>query len=120
VHRIAIVEDDFYFRQLLVTWLSDNYQVVDFDNPQGLLASIDRGDLFDLILSDIAMPFMDGWELINQVRQNPALRDIPSFALSAHVTEADQRKVLAAGFDEHLRKPIDLEVLVGKIQEYLH
>ena len=119
MYRIAVVEDDSYFRELLITWLRDRYHVVSFENPQGLIALIERGDRFDLILSDIAMPVMDGWELISRVRENPTLQEIPSFALSAHVTEADQRKVLAAGFDEYLPKPVDLEFLVGKIEEYL-
>ncbi|MEM9952368.1 MAG: response regulator [Chloroflexota bacterium] len=61
----------------------------------------------DLIVSDISMPILDGWELIQKIRADERLKEIPAIALTAHAMTGDREKVLDAGFDGYLSKPLD-------------
>jgi CheY-like chemotaxis protein len=73
----------------------------------------------DLIVMDVQMPVLDGWEATRRLKANPATRLIPVVALTAHVTTGDQARSMAAGCDEHETKPVDFERLMGKIQRLL-
>ncbi len=75
------------------------------------------GQLVDLILSDIGMPEEDGYELMRRIRgrDSGADRRTPAIALTAYVSRADRKQALAAGFDEHLGKPVPPDVLVSTI-----
>ncbi len=70
-----------------------------------------------LILTDLAMPKMDGWELLRTLRADPALRHIPIFAVTAAFTmPGDRERVLAAGFNGYLAKPVDIVGLIESIR----
>ncbi len=69
----------------------------------------------DIIVSDIAMPGADGHELVRRLRASPLLGKLPALALSAHATAADADRALAEGYDGHLAKPIEIDVLVASI-----
>lgn len=71
---------------------------------------------FDLILSDLAMPDVDGFELVEALRRNPATRAVPAIALSGFGRGIDTQRALAAGFDAHLRKPFALDQLVRALE----
>jgi CheY-like chemotaxis protein len=73
----------------------------------------------DLILMDLSLPVMDGWEAARRLKDLAETRSIPIIALSAHVLEGEKAKALAAGCDEYDTKPIDLARLVGKIETLL-
>jgi CheY-like chemotaxis protein len=73
----------------------------------------------DLILMDLSLPVMDGWEASRQPKASPETRGIPIIALSAHVLEGERQKALAAGCDEFDTKPIELDRLLGKIAALL-
>jgi CheY-like chemotaxis protein len=73
----------------------------------------------DLILMDLSLPVMDGWEASRQLKAAPETRAIPIIALSAHVLEGERQKALAAGCDEFDTKPVDLDRLLGKIDALL-
>ena len=73
----------------------------------------------DLILMDLSLPVMDGWEAARRLKDMAETRGIPIIALSAHVLEGERAKALAAGCDEYDTKPIDLARLVGKIETLL-
>ena len=70
----------------------------------------------DIILMDLEMPVMDGWEATRQLKNNPATRDIPIIALSAHALASEREKALAAGADEFDTKPIEFERLLATVQ----
>lgn len=83
------------------------------------LAWIDR-EVPDLIVSDLAMPGTDGWECIRRVRTRPdAAARRPAIAVSGNATMDDAARSRAAGFDDHLSKPVDPERLVARIAELL-
>jgi CheY-like chemotaxis protein len=69
----------------------------------------------DLILSDLSMPQMDGWGLIAALRSYPSLADVPIIALTAHAMIGDRERVLAAGFVNHITKPISAMKFVDQI-----
>jgi two-component system cell cycle response regulator DivK len=73
----------------------------------------------DLIICDLQMPVVDGYEVLSNLRQDPTLRDVPVIALTAYSRNSDRTTVLVAGFDGYLSKPIDPEAFVAQIEKYL-
>ena len=73
----------------------------------------------DLILMDLEMPVIDGWEATRRLKSNPQTRDIPIIALSAHALAGEREKALAAGCDEFDTKPIEFERLVATMRRVL-
>jgi CheY-like chemotaxis protein len=73
----------------------------------------------DLILSDIQMPIIDGFELTRRVKQDERLRDIPVVALTALTVQTGEEKAREAGFDGYLTKPIDTRTMGLRVREYL-
>jgi two-component system, cell cycle response regulator DivK len=76
-------------------------------------------ELPDLILMDMSLPVMDGWEASRNIRAHAATSKIPMIALTAHAMQGDKDKALAAGCDDFDTKPVELERLLGKIQALL-
>jgi two-component system, cell cycle response regulator DivK len=73
----------------------------------------------DLIVMDLSLPVLDGWEATRRLKGAPDTRPIPIIALSAHAMEGDRAKALAAGCDDYDTKPVDLPRLLGKIRALL-
>ena len=78
-----------------------------------------RTDAPSLILMDLSLPVLDGWEAIRQLKTASETRHIPIIALSAHAMEGDRERALAAGCDDYDTKPVDLERLLAKIEARL-
>lgn len=78
-----------------------------------------REALPDLILCDLQMPVLDGYEVLQQLRADPATRPIPIVAVTAFSGARDRTRVMSAGFDGYLSKPIDPETFVAEIESYL-
>ena len=116
--KILIVEDVEYNADLLVQLLEDEYELVMAgDGAQGVaLAEQQRPDL---ILMDMSLPVMDGWEATRHIKAREALKHIPIIGLSAHAMSGDADKALAAGCDDYLTKPINDDVLFEKLNHYL-
>jgi CheY-like chemotaxis protein len=116
---ILVVDDYSDNRTLLSAWLrAKGYKVLEArDGKEGLLQA-NRGNP-DLILMDLAMPELDGIEATRQIRQRRTLSRIPIFAISAYATHDVKEDALAAGCTEVFDKPLDLPVLLGKIQTTL-
>ena len=73
----------------------------------------------DIILMDLSLPVMDGWEATRQIKADPATQGIPLIALTAHAMAGDEQKAREAGCDDYDTKPVDLKRLLGKIENLL-
>ena len=105
--RVLVVEDEADARTLVAAVLQRQGAVVDTaGSVQQALEALEH-QVPDVLLSDIAMPGADGYELIRSVRANPNWARLPAAALTAFVTPADRGKVLLAGFDSHVPKPVE-------------
>lgn len=116
--KILVVEDVDFNRDLLVQLLEDDYEVIEAINGQEGVELAEREGP-DLILMDLSLPVIDGWEATRQLKANDNLRSIPVIALTAHAMKGDEEKALAAGCDDYLVKPLDEDELIAKIQKYL-
>ncbi len=116
--KILVVEDVDLNRELIVQLLEDTYQVIEAVNGQeGLeLAELERPDL---ILMDLSLPVMDGWEATRRLKAHDELRSIPIIAITAHAMVGDEEKALAAGCDDYLVKPLDENELYAKVTKFL-
>jgi len=117
--KILLVEDNEMNRDMLSRRLARNgYEVViAVDGEEGVAkAAAERPRL---ILMDMSLPVVDGWEATRRVKADPATRAIPVIALTAHAMAQDKEKALAAGCDDFDTKPVDLPRLLGKIKALL-
>jgi two-component system, cell cycle response regulator DivK len=116
--KILIVEDVEMNRDLLVQLLEDDYELVEAtDGKQGLeMAARERPDL---ILLDISLPEMDGWEVTRRIRADEELKQIPIIAVTAHAMAGDEEKAYAQGCNGYLSKPIDEDELWAKVEKQL-
>jgi two-component system cell cycle response regulator DivK len=114
--KILVVEDGEFNRDLLVQLLADEYTVVlAAVGLEGLCkAELEKPDL---ILMDLGLPGMDGWEATRRIKASPALSRIPVVAITSHAMVGDETKARAAGCDEYLAKPIDEDVLLKTIRK---
>jgi CheY-like chemotaxis protein len=117
--RILIVDDNEMNRDVLSRRLQrKGYDVLLApDGPQGLAAV--RSHAPDLILMDLGLPEVDGWECARRLKADAATRQIPIIALSAHAMVGDREKALDAGCDEFDTKPIDFAGLLTKMNQLL-
>ena len=117
--RILVVEDNEMNRDMLSRRLQRRgYEVMcAVDGAEGL--AVARREAPGLILMDMALPVLDGWEASRQLKADPATRTIPIIALTAHATSADRQRALDAGCDDYDTKPIELSRLVAKIDALL-
>ena len=117
--KILLVEDNEMNRDMLSRRLiRRGYEVViAVDGQQGvdLAGSVAP----DLILMDMSLPIIDGWEATRRIKASDATKQIPVIALTAHAMAGDREQALAAGCDDYDTKPIDLERLLPKIQKFL-
>ncbi len=91
--------------------------VVAGDGEQGVAMA--RSEAPGLILMDLSLPALDGWEATRRIKAAPETRDIPVIALSAHAMAGDREKALEAGCDDFDTKPVELDRLLGKIRALL-
>ena len=117
--KILLVEDNEMNRDMLTRRLERRgYQVViATDGDQGVRRA--QAEAPDLILMDMSLPVLDGWEATRQLRAMPATQAIPIIALTAHAMTGDREKALEAGCDDYDTKPIEFARLLGKIQVLL-
>jgi CheY-like chemotaxis protein len=114
-----LVEDNEMNRDMLSRRLIRNgYEVVlATDGQQGLDMALSERP--DLILMDMSLPIMDGWEATRRIKSNDATRPIPIIALTAHAMAGDREKALEVGCDDYDTKPVEISRLVGKIAALL-
>ena len=118
-HRLALVEDNHDNRILAHVFLDDRYDLDDYENGADALAGIARARP-DLVLLDVSLPGMDGVEVLQRLRADPALAALPVIALTAHAMAGDREKYLRLGFDDYVTKPIvDEQLLFLAIARHL-
>jgi CheY-like chemotaxis protein len=117
--RILLVEDDEMIREMVLQTLElyDHSISCARDGAEALAAA--RAELPDLILMDVGLPLIDGYEATQRLKADPATRRIPIITLTAAAGQEDRRKARAAGADEYETKPIDFDRLLSKMDTLL-
>lgn len=119
--RILIVEDDdstvVALRSILELIFGQHDVWVAQDGHEGIRLAYEHPP--DLILMDLALPKLDGWEVTRSLRSNPRFKRTPILAVSAHAMVGDREKALAAGCDDYFAKPIEVDEFVRFMRPYL-
>ena len=117
--KILLVEDNEMNRDMLSRRLArKGFEVaIAVDGRQGV--EMAQAAAYDVILMDMSLPEIDGWDATRQLRAAPATKSVPIIALTAHAMSGDREKAIEAGCDDYDTKPIELERLLGKIQVLL-
>jgi CheY-like chemotaxis protein len=117
--KVLLVEDNEMNRDMLSRRLErKGYQVVmAMDGQDGVAKA--RSEAPDIILMDMSLPVLDGWEATRRLKADAATRSIPVIALTAHAMSSDRDKALEAGCDDYDTKPVELPRLLAKMQELL-
>lgn len=117
--RILVVDDDEMNRDMLSRRLvRKGYEVaLAMDGLEGVAMATAGG--YDLILMDMSLPEIDGWEATRRVRTAESGTRVPIIALTAHAMSGDREKAMAAGCDDYDTKPVELDRLLGKIEALL-
>ena len=118
--KILLVEDNEMNRDMLSRRLAKRGYIVLTAVDGGAGVAMAKTDSPDLILMDMSLPVIDGWEAARQLKADPATARIPIIALTAHAMASDREQALAAGCDEFDTKPVDLPRLLGKIEAFLN
>lgn len=117
--RILVVEDNAMNMELVTYILQSNgidvTQAV--DGPEAL-ENINQ-KVFDLVLLDIQLPGIDGVEILNKIKGNPSLKNMPVVALTAHAMQGDEQYFVDVGFKGYISKPIDVSAFMGKVLSFL-
>jgi two-component system, cell cycle response regulator DivK len=116
--KILIVEDVEFNRDLLVQLLEEDYELLTaVDGAAGIeLATREHPDL---ILMDLSLPVVDGWEATRRIKADPTLRGILIIALTAHAMTGDEERARASGCDGYLSKPINEDLLFETLRRFL-
>ena len=109
--KIAVVEDNPDNRLLVQVILEPLYEITEYEDGFAALAGWQQHKP-DLVLLDVSLPGMDGPEVLNRIRADAGLRDLPVIALTAHAMAGDREKYLALGFNDYVTKPIVDEALL--------
>ena len=116
--RILIVEDVALNRDLLTQLLEDDYDLVlAVDGAAGVEMAVAHQP--DLILMDLSLPLLDGWEATRCIKANAATARIPVVAITANAMSGDEERAKAAGCDDFMTKPIDEDLLFAKLSRWL-
>jgi CheY-like chemotaxis protein len=116
--KILVVEDVEFNRDLLVQLLEDEYEILTAaDGAAGIELAVREHP--DLILMDLSLPVINGWEATRQIKANPSVSSIPIIALSAHAMRGDAEQALECGCDDYLSKPLDEQLLFQKLAHFL-
>ena len=117
--KVLLVEDNEMNRDMLSRRLiRRGFQVVfAMDGQQGV--DLARSERPDIILMDMSLPVIDGWEATRRVKADDATRSVPVIGLTAHAMAGDREKAIEAGCDDNDTKPVELDRLIGKIERLI-
>ena len=119
--KILVVDDDVRNIFSLTSVLEEHGMNVSFaENGKDALAALAKGDGIDMVLMDIMMPEMDGYETTRAVRKDPRFKALPIIALTAKAMKGDREKTIAAGASDYITKPVDTEQLLSLMRVWLY
>jgi two-component system, cell cycle response regulator DivK len=118
--KVLLVEDNEMNRDMLSRRLTRRGFEVVFaaDGQQGV--DLARSEKPDIILMDMSLPVMDGWEATRRIKEDGTMRRIPVIGLTAHAMSGDREKAIEAGCDDYDSKPVEIDRLLGKINRLLN
>ncbi len=117
--KILIVEDNEMNRDMLSRRLErKGFEVVMAEDGQKGV-DMAKSENPELILMDLGLPVIDGWEATNQIKNDDKTKNIPIIVLTAHAMSGDREKALEAGADEYDTKPVEFKRLLGKIKSFI-
>ena len=116
--KVLIVEDVEFNRDLLTQLLEEEFQVIAARDGQAGIEAAER-ERPDVILMDLSLPIIDGWEATRRLKAHQDLKAIPVIALTAHAMRGDEEKARASGCDDFLTKPIDEDLLLETLNRFL-
>jgi CheY-like chemotaxis protein len=119
MRKILIVEDNELNRDMLTRRLARKGfdTAIAVDGEQGVRQA--RSEMPDLIVMDMSLPVLDGWEATRRIKADPETRSIPVIALTAHAMAGDRERALQAGCDDYDTKPVEFASLLEKIEALL-
>jgi len=119
--RILIVDDDIKNIFVITSVLNDSEaETLHAKNGQEALNLLRKDGNIDLVLMDVMMPVMDGYQAMREIRQDPRLARLPVIAVTAKAMKDDRKKCLEAGADDYLSKPLDADIMIGMIKAWLN
>lgn len=119
MHKILLIEDNEMNRDMLSRRLKrKGYEIVMANDGEAGIR-IAHSSLPDIIIMDMGLPLLDGWEATRRLKAHPQTKQIPIIGLSAHAMAGDRDKGLEAGCDEYDTKPVDLDRLLKKVHHLL-
>jgi two-component system cell cycle response regulator DivK len=117
--RILVVEDQEDNRRILRDMLGNaGYELIEAESGEEALTAVEA-QRPDLILMDIQLPVMDGYEATRRIKSNPDMKAVPIIAMTAYALAGDEAKALAAGCNGYVTKPFSPRALLAKVREYL-
>ncbi|MBN1492997.1 MAG: response regulator [Candidatus Omnitrophica bacterium] len=117
---ILVIEDNKDNMDLIKEILEDaGYEIFGTETAENGIEILNRGIKVDIILMDVSLPKLDGYEATRRIKENPRLADIPVIMLTAHAMEEDRDKGFEAGCNDFLTKPVDEELLLQTLAKYL-
>lgn len=117
--RILLVEDNEINQELVIELLSNRgLSITAVRNGEEALEILQTNS-FDGVLMDIQMPIMDGYSATRKIRKQPQFKELPIIAMTANVMESDQKKALAAGMNDHIGKPLDVDDLLNCLAKWI-
>src|SRR3569832_653627 len=119
--RVLVVDDDVRNIISLTSMLEDHGKQISFaENGKDAIALLRERQDFDLVLMDVMMPEMDGYETTRAIREMPALKALPIIALTAKAMKGDREKCIAAGASDYITMPVDTELLLSLMRLWLY
>ena len=116
--KILIIEDTENNRVLLTRRLRPRgYDIITADDAEKGLPLVE-GERPDLVLMDVGLPGMNGWDATRQLKSNPATKHVPVIALTAHAMDGDRERCLAAGMNDYIAKPVTAQTLGAALQRF--
>lgn len=116
--RILLVEDSALNRDLIVQLLQDEFDLlVAVDGEEGVRKAVQEQP--DLVLMDLALPVLDGWEATRKIKSYTELKQIPVIAITSHAMLGEEQRAREVGCDGYLTKPIDEDALIAAIRKWI-
>ena len=116
--RVLYVEDSPQNRDIVRRYLAEDFEVIEAEDGEHGVERVIR-DTPDLVLMDLSLPRLDGWEATRRLKANASVKHIPVIALTAHASREDQTRAMDAGCIDYLTKPIDRDLLLTSIRKHL-